>query len=82
MRKIVSFCIAAAALASPSVAPAGHVGIVFENRGLCEAFLAEKRNDARALDEESDGRFNREYRDEYYCEKQDDGSFITVREMI
>lgn len=80
MRKIIALGIAAGAFAMPAPVFAGHVGVIFDNRGQCEAFLAGVRNDARAADEESDGRFNREYRDEYSCMEMEDGRFITVRD--
>lgn len=77
--RIITLGIAIGAFALSAPASAGHVGVIFDTRGECEAFLAGVRNDARAADEESDGRFNREYRDDFYCMEMEDGRFITAR---
>lgn len=79
MKKIIALAIAAGAFALPTPALADHVGVIFDTRGQCESFLAGVRNDARAQDEASDGRFNRDYRDDFYCMEMEDGRFITAR---
>ncbi len=80
MKKVIIAALAtAAALGTASVAPAAHVGVTFDNRGQCEAFLADARNDARKASDENPGQFNKEYKGDFFCEENEDGTFTTQR---
>lgn len=79
MKKLlITALIGASTLGVSSVATAGHVGLTFENRGQCEAKIADARNNRRKASEENAGEFNKGDIPDYVCEENDDGTFTIV----
>lgn len=80
MRKLLIAMLAgSAALGMTSVATAAHVGVTFETKEECKEFLAQSRNNARKASDENAGQFNKDWKDEYYCEENEDGTYTTVQ---
>ncbi len=80
MKKILIAALAGSvAFGTTSVATAAHVGVTFETEEECKEFLAQSRNNARKASDENPGQFNKEWKDEYYCEENEDGTYTTER---